>query len=72
MSKGFSLIERFSEDLDLEIEPGRVVGVPAVTSWKSEGSSATRSREAFFVELVFRLAVRGAEGLHVTLLSTKM
>ena len=48
MSKGFSLIERFSEDLDLKIEPGRVVGVPAVTSWKSEGSSATRSREAFF------------------------
>jgi len=61
LSKGFSLIERFSEDLDLKIEPGRVVGVPGVTSWKSEGSSATRSREAFFAALVSRLAVPGAE-----------
>jgi len=61
LSKGFSLIERFSEDLDLKIEPGRVVGVPAVTSWKSEGSAATRSREAFFTALVSRLAVPGAE-----------
>ena len=61
LSKGFSLIERFSEDLDLKIEPGRLVGVPAVTNWKSEGSSATRSREAFFAALASRLTVPGAE-----------
>jgi predicted nucleotidyltransferase component of viral defense system len=28
LSKGFSLIERFSEDLDLKIDPGRVGAVP--------------------------------------------
>lgn len=32
LSKGFSLIERFSEDLDLKIEPGCVPGVPVVSN----------------------------------------
>lgn len=35
--------------------------MPAVTNWKSEGSSATRSREAFFAALASRLTVPGAE-----------
>jgi hypothetical protein len=40
LSKGFGLIERFSEDLDLKIEPGTVKALPAVGSWKSEGRKA--------------------------------
>lgn len=41
--EGFGLIERFSEDLDLKVEPGRVTGVPAVTNWKSDGTKRTSS-----------------------------
>lgn len=40
LSKGFSLINRFSEDLDLRIEPGTEPGLPQVGSW-------TRPTEAF-------------------------
>lgn len=51
------------------IEPGRVVGVPVVRNWKSDGSSAfvsesrsaTGAREAYFASLASRLAVPGAE-----------
>lgn len=35
LSKGFGLIERFSEDLDLKVEPGGVTAVPAVSNWQS-------------------------------------
>lgn len=38
LSKGFALIERFSEDLDLKLEPGSVTGIPTVTDWKSFGA----------------------------------
>jgi hypothetical protein len=48
LSKGFGLIERFSEDLDLKIEPGRASALPAVSSWKSEGAGATAERQAYF------------------------
>jgi hypothetical protein len=34
LSKGFGLIERFSEDLDLQIEPGSASAPPAVSSWR--------------------------------------
>ena len=48
LSKGFGLIERFSEDLDLKLEPGIVSSLRAVTNWKSEGSRATAERKAHF------------------------
>jgi predicted nucleotidyltransferase component of viral defense system len=35
LSKGFGLIKRFSEDLDLVIEQGKVKCLPDVTSWTS-------------------------------------
>lgn len=35
LSKGFDLILRFSEDLDLKLEPGSVSGVPTAKNWKS-------------------------------------
>ncbi len=61
LSKGFALIGRFSEDLDLKIEPGRVDAVPMVGNWKSEGEAATRERESYFDALVSNLSVPGAE-----------
>lgn len=46
LSKGFALIERFSEDLDLRIEPGTAPGVPTVSSWKSENKRPIAERQA--------------------------
>ena len=59
LSKGFGLIEHFSEELDLKIEPGSVDALPSVSSWKSEGTKATAERRAFFVQLAKVLAVPG-------------
>jgi hypothetical protein len=58
LSKGFDLIERFSEDLDVKLEG---TGLPHVVSWKSEGSRATKSRREYFSALTERLHVPGAE-----------
>jgi hypothetical protein len=60
LSKGFGLIERFSEDLDLKLEPGAVAGLRSVTNWKSEGTSATAERKAHFEALAALLSVPGA------------
>jgi hypothetical protein len=57
LSKGFGLIERFSEDLDLKIEPGARVDLPRVTTWKSEGTKATEERKAYFEGLANLLNV---------------
>ena len=52
LSKGFGLIERFSEDLDLKIEPGTVTAVPGcsveleldtITSHRTSRRGFTRS-----------------------------
>ena len=61
LSKGFSLIERFSEDLDLKIEAVRVPDVPTVSNWKSEGTSAIQQRKAFFQILPTALRIPGAK-----------
>ena len=58
LSKGFGLIERFSEDLDVKIEGS---GLPRVNSWTSEGVRATVEREDFLRALGERLHVPGAE-----------
>lgn len=58
LSKGFGLIERFSEDLDVKITAG---DLPEVANWTSEGVQALRTREAFFQALEERLRVPGAE-----------
>ena len=60
LSKGFGLIERFSEDLDLKIEPGVAKALPVVGSWKSEGKKAMGERQAFFAALSKVLRVPGA------------
>lgn len=46
LSKGFGIIERFSEDLDLKLEPGTVAALGSVSNWKSEGTKATAERKA--------------------------
>ncbi len=61
LSKGFCLIERFSEDLDLKLEPGRVAALRSVTNWKSEGTKATAERKAHFEALAHLLSVAGAK-----------
>ncbi len=61
LSKGFGLIERFSEDLDLKLEPGALKALPAVRSWKSEGTQAVKEREAHFEALQRLLRIPGIE-----------
>jgi hypothetical protein len=61
LSKGFGLIERFSEDLDLKIEPGTVTALPMVPNWKSEGTRATAERRAFFEALPGAFVVPSCE-----------
>lgn len=60
LSKGFGLIERFSEDLDVKVEPGEVSGLPAISSWKSQGARACAERKAHFEALTRLVAVPGA------------
>ncbi|RKG94037.1 nucleotidyl transferase AbiEii/AbiGii toxin family protein [Corallococcus terminator] len=59
LSKGFSLIQRFSEDLDLKLEAG-AVDLPAVTDWLRTGTGATHARRAYFEALASRIHVPGA------------
>ena len=59
LSKGFGLIERFSEDLDLRLDAG-VLPLPVVSSWTSDGKKAVASRTAFFNALAEALKVPGA------------
>lgn len=47
LSKGFGLIQRFSEDLDLKVEGGRYE-LPKVTNWKSDKPARIAERRAFF------------------------
>ncbi|MCP4590856.1 MAG: nucleotidyl transferase AbiEii/AbiGii toxin family protein [bacterium] len=51
LSKGFGLIQRFSEDLDLRVEPGNAAGVQPVRSWTSMNRGPIRQRRAFFEAL---------------------
>lgn len=60
LSKGFGLIERFSEDLDLKIEPGKADWLPRVSDWSREGAKATAVRRAYFEALAKGLRVPGA------------
>lgn len=61
LSKGFGLIERFSEDLDLKIEPGAKKALPVVRNWKSEGKKAVEERKAYFEALQRLVEIPGVE-----------
>ena len=69
LSKGFGLIRRFSEDLDLRIEAGSESGLPAVTSWTSENRGPVGKRRAFFEALETSIRVPDA---HVHLVPTSL
>lgn len=58
LSKGYGLVERFSEDLDLKLEPG-TTGLSPITNWKSEGARAVRERTAYFAALSKVITVPG-------------
>ncbi|MDY0001236.1 MAG: nucleotidyl transferase AbiEii/AbiGii toxin family protein [Polyangia bacterium] len=57
LSKGFGVIQRFSEDLDLMIENGMATGLPEVTIWTSNNNGPTASRNAFYDALAAALVV---------------
>ena len=59
LSKGFGIIQRFSEDLDLMIQRGSVGGLPEVTNWTSTNKGPVRKRAAFYDELAGALVVPG-------------
>jgi hypothetical protein len=60
LSKGFGLITRFSEDLDLKIEPGNVPGIRPVTDWDRKSTTARNARREYFEALASRIIVPGA------------
>ena len=51
LSKGFGIIQRFSEDLDLMVQHGSVAGLPAVSSWTSANKGPIAARRAFYEAL---------------------
>jgi hypothetical protein len=59
LSKGFGIIERFSEDLDLMIERGGVTMLPEVTNWASTNKGPTAQRRAFYERLPAAFAIPG-------------
>ena len=59
LSKGFGLIQRFSEDLDLMVQHGSVIGLPAITNWTSSNKGPVAKRRAFYDALTDALVVPG-------------
>ena len=62
LSKGFDLIKRFSEDLDLKIESGIVEGIPHVedAEWRKDSTKAKTARRAYFEALEREIQIPGA------------
>lgn len=46
-----------SEDLDLQIDSGKVVGLPHVDNWKSDSPGQIRKRREYFEKLVVALSI---------------
>ena len=59
LSKGFGLIHRFSEDLDLKIDPGAVSGLPTVSNWRGDNKGPVQQRKDYFSALADRIRVPG-------------
>jgi len=69
LSKGFGLIQRFSENLDLMVQHGQVDGLPEVTSWTSTNTGPVTERRTFYDALAIALVV---PGVHVERDSTRI
>lgn len=61
LSKGFAVIERFSEDLDLKIERGTLETLPQVDDWVRTSTRAKRVRQEFFEKFADAVSVPGAQ-----------
>ena len=61
LSKGFGIIERFSEDLDLKIEPGAVAGLQPITDWKRDSTRAKTERKTYFESLCGCIKIPGTK-----------
>jgi len=48
LSKGYGIIQRFSEDLDLMVQHGTVRDLPPVTNWTSVNKGPVAARRAFY------------------------
>ncbi len=59
LSKGFGLIQRFSEDLDLMVEAGSVEGLPAVANWTSTNAGPLALRRAWYAALPAAMQIPG-------------
>ena len=57
LSKGFEIIQRFSEDLDLMVQHGSVESLPAVMNWTSTNKGPVAKRRAFYDALAAALVV---------------
>lgn len=68
LSKGFGLIERFSEDLDLMIEHGTVEHLPSVLNWTSTNKGPVAKRRAFYDALASAFVIPSVD---VTLDTTR-
>ena len=60
LSKGFALISRFSEDIDLQIEPGPASHLGRITNWKSKNAGVVRQRREYFDAIARLLAIPDA------------
>lgn len=59
LSKGFGLIRRFSEDLDLMVQQGAVTTLPVVGNWTSINKGPVASRRAFYDALPLAFVIPG-------------
>lgn len=57
LSKGYGVIQRFSEDLDLMVQHGTVTGLPAVANWTSVNKGPIAARRAFYEALPGAFAI---------------
>ena len=48
LSKGFGLISRFSEDVDLRIDPGLNASLDNITNWRSSNKGIVKLRRHYF------------------------
>lgn len=60
LSKGFGLIRRFSEDLDLKIDRGTVTTLPQVENWKSKNKGPISEMCEFYRQLAEVILIQGA------------
>lgn len=61
LSKGYGLIQRFSEDLDLMVQGGAVTNLPVVTSWTSANKGPIAARRTFYEALPAAFVIPGVK-----------